>query len=144
MSKISVLIMVKDEADCIGKTIESIKNNVILYDTGSTDNTIHIVDELCRQYNIPLYIKEGEFVDFSTSRNILFDFADEVSGADYYLLLDANDELKSELYDLCNHFKEKDDYAFFLSQEWLINGSCIIYKNKLVKAEKKIHNLTVI
>ena len=96
MTKIGVLMMVKNEKLRISVTLESIKNFadcLIIYDTGSSDNTIEICENFSKQNNIPLYLKQGEFVNFEVSRNISHDFADTVEFIDYLLLLDTNDEL---------------------------------------------------
>lgn len=43
---------------------------------------------------IPLDIMEGKFVDFSTSRNVMLDWVDRDETIDFYLPLDANDEIR--------------------------------------------------
>lgn len=91
--KIAALIMVRDEADSIAKTIESCSRltGVILFDTGSVDDTIRIATETCSKMRLPLHVKQSTFVDFATSRNESLDFADTFTQYDGVLLLDAND-----------------------------------------------------
>ena len=126
--KIATLIMVKNEEDVICNSLNSIKNYsdlVILLDTGSTDDTIQVIKNYCTENRIKYYIKSGEFIDFSTSRNELIQFAEKEteSDIDFFLLLDSNDELKngSELINLCK--KELEDESsinsgYILCQEW--------------------------
>ena len=61
--------MLKNEEKRIHVSLESIKNldGLIIYDTGSTDNTINIIKDFSTLNNIPLHLITGEFIDFSTS-----------------------------------------------------------------------------
>ena len=97
MVHIAVLLMVKNEKKRLHVSLESVKSfadSLVIFDTGSTDNTIQICKDFSEKYNIPLRLKEGTFVDFSTSRNESLDFADSFEDIDYLLLLDTNDELR--------------------------------------------------
>ena len=149
--KIATLIMVKNEENVITKTINSvldISDNIIIYDTGSSDNTLKVIEETiiehnkCKQNKISLNIKKGEFTDFSISRNELISFAEkENNDISYFLFLDANDELvnSEDLLKVCKEY-EKDDSlnAFIINQQWSKtddNSNTIInFKNiRLVK-----------
>lgn len=94
MTRIAAVIMVKDEALRISKTIKSVQHldGIILYDTGSTDDTIDIVK---KESDIPVHVFQGEFIDFSTSKNTAISLADTLD-YDYYFVLEANDELIGE------------------------------------------------
>lgn len=98
--------MLKNEEKRILVSLESIKESVsgvVLYDTGSEDNTVCLVKDFCNEHNIEFFLLEGKFEDFAVSRNVLFDFIDKINseklkkhnaGFDYVLLLDSNDEYK--------------------------------------------------
>lgn len=98
--------MVKNEERRICVSLNSIKDSisgVVLYDTGSKDSTICIVKNFCNENNKEFFLLEGQFEDFSISRNMLFDFIDKIYTEklqkhlklfDYVLLLDSNDEYK--------------------------------------------------
>jgi hypothetical protein len=157
--KIATLIMVKNEENVIQKTLNSvlgISDKIIIYDTGSTDNTLKVTEETIKEYNyskenkVSLHIKKGDFIDFSESRNELIYFAEneviEKGNNDiyYFLFMDANDELINS-YDLLKFCKdyEKDDSinAFILNQQWSKTDSStnaiINFKNiRLVKPNK--------
>ena len=94
---IAVLMMVKNEKKRLNVSLESVKNiadSIILFDTGSTDNTIEIAETFSKKYNIPLRLKQGEFVNFEVSRNEALDFADTFEDVEFVLMLDTNDELR--------------------------------------------------
>jgi glycosyltransferase involved in cell wall biosynthesis len=100
MSTISVILMVKDEKNSIKITIDSVKNyikNIIVLDTGSSDNTIEIIRKTCKKNNQQLYLKETKFISFPESRNEAIEFAEQVSDSRFFLLMDAGDELKTNL-----------------------------------------------
>jgi glycosyltransferase involved in cell wall biosynthesis len=108
MSLIGVLIMVKNEEKSIATTINSVKNikNIIVFDTGSKDKTISIIDSTCRENKQTLYLKQGVFKTFPESRNEAIEFAETVK-VKYLLLLDAGDELRLNM--------SFDDFMVFLS-----------------------------
>lgn len=113
--------MVKDEAKNIRKTILSLWNKIdglVILDTGSTDDTISIIQTICEEIYLPLYLFEEPFVDFSTSRNKMLDFAQEQTSADYILCMDANDELREN--DLRGYLSnlENNYNSFLLNLEW--------------------------
>lgn len=131
------LIMVKDEEKRIHVTLESIKtvaDCVIIYDTGSTDQTIPIIKEFCTKNKIKLYLKEDEFVTFDVSRNASLDFADDK--ADFLLSLDSNDELKSpvELLNLVKNHRGNLS-LFHILQKWDVFGNITqFYNSRLFKS----------
>lgn len=137
-TKIAAVLMLKNESLRIGVTLTSIlgfASTVIIYDTGSTDDTVDIVTKFCNKYKVSLYLRYGRFVDFSTSRNQLLDFADTVPDINFLLMLDCNDELQngSDLIKFCKN-TESTDQAFFLKQSWK-SGIYIHYYNiRLIRA----------
>ena len=142
MVHIAVLMMLKNESKRLNVTLDSIKNfadSLVIFDTGSTDDTIDICKNFSELYNIPLRLKQGEFTDFSESRNVSLDFADTFEDIDYLLLMDCNDELIGG--DILRKFAEEDYvnnkmYSFLISQEWF-SGTINIYNNiRFIKAHK--------
>lgn len=136
---IGVVLMVKNEEKNIEKTLKSVigvVDSIIIYDTGSTDNTIKILKNFSETNKINLHLKQGEFIDFSTSRNISLDFADTVN-VDYLLLLDANDELKGKgLREACSENFKKDVNAFLVCQKWFSGKTTTYFNIRLIKARK--------
>ena len=135
---IAAILMVKNESLRIHVSLTSVlgfASTIIIYDTGSTDNTINIIVKFCKKYKLSLYVKYGTFVDFSTSRNVLLDFADTVPNVNFYLMMDCNDELQNgpDLIKFCNNIKK--DNAFFLKQSWK-SGIYINYYNiRLIRSK---------
>jgi glycosyltransferase involved in cell wall biosynthesis len=94
-SILSCCVMVRNESERITVTLDSIKgvcDNVVIYDTGSTDDTKEKITKWCDDNKLPLYMIEGKFVNFSESRNVMLEFADDKG--DWLLLMDSNEELK--------------------------------------------------
>ena len=88
---IALLMMVKNEQKRLLVSLNSVLGHVdsiVLYDTGSEDNTIEIASTFCQENNIPFRLKQGEFVDFSTSRNVSLEFADTFEDIDFLLLME--------------------------------------------------------
>ena len=93
---IGLVMIVKNEKERIQYTLDSIVGHVdcmIIFDTGSTDNTIEMFKTHADKHKINLYMIQGGFVDFSTSRNVVLSYADSID-VKFLLLLDCNDELQ--------------------------------------------------
>jgi glycosyltransferase involved in cell wall biosynthesis len=125
---IGILLMIKDEAKSIAVTLNSTKNyfkHIIVYDTGSTDNTIHIVKECCKKNNQTLHLKQGVFKGFPESRNDSLEFAETVT-VDKLILMDAGDEFRTnykpkEFLTIISKFPYK---CGIVKKQWLMcNGN---------------------
>lgn len=133
--------MVKNESKRLQVTLDSIIgsiDSIVAYDTGSTDETIDILKNFCKNQNIPLRLKEGEFVNFSISRNIVLEFGDSFEEIDYFLLLDCNDELLNG-NSLRNFAKEEynsDRNGYLVNQELWFGKSEKFYNIRFIKARK--------
>jgi glycosyltransferase involved in cell wall biosynthesis len=139
---IATLLMVKNEKKRLHVSLESVKNftdSLIIFDTGSTDNTIDICKEFCEKNNIELRLKQGEFVNFSVSRNESLEFADTFDDIDYLLLLDVNDELRGaeNLRKYAEEYYENPSSGFLLCQEWWSGQHDKYYNVRFIKAHKE-------
>jgi len=92
---IVIILMVKNEEHVMQPTLQpyidaGIDAYVIL-DTGSTDNTIHITQNLFQQHNIDNgHIFEQPFIDFAVSRNYALECAEKTfPRAQFFLMIDA-------------------------------------------------------
>jgi hypothetical protein len=138
---IALLMMVKNENKRIKVSLNSVIGHVdclIIHDTGSEDNTIDIIKNHCEEHKINLYLCQGEFVDFSVSRNVSLDYADTIDNVNYLILLDTNDELRGgdNLRKFAEEYKDKKSTGFLVSQEWW-SGKCDKYFNlRFVKSRE--------
>ena len=140
--KVALNMIVKNEEDNICRTLESVKDFCDLYvilDTGSEDNTINTIINYCEKNKKSLYIISYPFENFSITRNIAIEYANDK--ADYLLFMDSNDELKN--YDpklkivLQENLHNERMLGFHIKQEWNTNGHIDRYYNiRLVKTKK--------
>jgi glycosyltransferase involved in cell wall biosynthesis len=138
---IAVLIMMKNEEKRLHVTLESVVGNVdsiVVYDTGSTDNTLTILKEFSKKHKIPLRLKEGVFVNFSESRNILIDFADTFDDIDFILFMDVNDELREgkKLKKFAEEEMNSKNNAYLMCQHWFSGTYNKYFNNRFIKARK--------
>ncbi len=137
------LIMVKNEAPVILKTLESVASRVekiFVYDTGSSDNTV----EICKNYAPHIQVKEGPWVNFSVSRNEALEWAErEVPPNSWIVLLDAADEFRvpagyniSSILPTVSELNDRPDMdGLFVRQIW---------KNTVVDRQIESNELKVI
>ncbi len=103
MVTISLCMIVKNEEECLGRCLESLKgivDEMIVVDTGSTDRTIEIAKEFGAR--VEYFTWTG---DFSDARNYAFSLA----GCDYIYSADADEELDEE--NRQRFLKLKDDLS---------------------------------
>lgn len=90
MNNISVVIICRNEAGIIGKTLESLQgltDDIVVYDNGSTDDTRQVVS----QYNVKLH--EGVWEGFGKTKTK----ANAKAKYDWILSLDADEAIDEEL-----------------------------------------------
>lgn len=88
-------MIVKNESKIITRLFDSVSSIIDCYcicDTGSTDNTIQIIEDYFRDKNIPGKIVHEPFVNFCHNRN--FAIKSCMGMSDFILLLDADMILK--------------------------------------------------
>jgi glycosyltransferase involved in cell wall biosynthesis len=121
---ICLSMIVKNEAHCIEKCLESVKPFIdywIICDTGSTDNTEEVIRK-CLD-GIPGEIHNHDWEDFSTNRNKALKLAKDK--ADYTFIIDADDQLIAQ----SNPFQNLNA----LSYKILFNhGSIQYYRTQLI------------
>lgn len=146
---ICLAMMIKNEEKTILKSLNSCKtivSSVYIYDTGSDDNTLTLIDEFQKENpSIKVNVKHGDFVDFAESRNVLLEFVEQDDDIQFVILLDSNDELKGcdELYTLLEKeaTKTKEDGVQFVTgylvrQRWFTgNGMDTYFNYRIIRAK---------
>ena len=116
------VLMVKNEAPVMEATLQPLVNagiqDFLIYDTGSTDNTIQVTQNFFIKNNITNFvIEQGEFVDFATSRNKALDLTEQhFPDATFMLMLDAEWILQngSDLLKYCQEQKNSPVTLWFI------------------------------
>src|SRR3972149_10640724 len=129
---LSVAIMVKNEEERIKRTIHTVIDyvcHVVILDTGSTDNTISVIRNICKTTKVPLTLKEEPFVDFAYNRNILLKMCYGLSK--YVLLLDANDEVVNPGI-MMRALKDADDEDVVFNCRYVLDNDAGVEGNSLV------------
>jgi len=90
MQTLSVVIICKNEEDIIGRTLQSLQgltDDIIVYDNGSTDNTVEII----KQFNVRLH--QGAWEGFGKTKRKAITLAKY----DWILSLDADEAIDEQL-----------------------------------------------
>ncbi|MFS0556281.1 glycosyltransferase [Brevibacillus sp. 179-C9.3 HS] len=107
--QISLCMIVKNEAECIHKCLESVKDLVdemIIVDTGSTDKTV----EICESFGAVVHSFEWQD-NFAEARN----YGIEKATGDWILWMDADEELdKEDGKKLKELIRDKEDSLFYI------------------------------
>ncbi len=117
---ISAVMIVKDAEETIAKTLDSLKafDDVIVYDTGSSDNTLNIV----RSYeNVVLHL--SYFTGFSDSKNK----AAQLAKNDWILSIDADEVVSPQLLATLKNLDLKDNTVYKIKRNNYYRNSIIRY-----------------
>ena len=91
-------MIVRNECARIERALKSIApyiNCWVIVDTGSTDNTLEIIQKFFTEQKIPGFLGRTEFKDFSEARNVALEAARKSPvKSDYIILMDADMELQ--------------------------------------------------
>jgi hypothetical protein len=133
MVTICLNMIVKNESKIITRLFDSVIDIIDTYvicDTGSTDDTIHVINSYFNNRNISGKIIEEPFINFEHNRNVALQHAK--NSADYILLLDA--DMKFVITPKFN--KEQLDKDIYLIQQ--ITPSLKYYNLRLFKSKLDI------
>jgi tetratricopeptide (TPR) repeat protein len=73
-------MIVKNEALNMPSNLNSVKDlidGVCILDTGSTDNTMEVIEDWCIEHSKVCHLKKEPFVNFGKSRTSSFEWAKE-------------------------------------------------------------------
>lgn len=122
MEKFSIVIVCKNEADVIERTLKSLQgitDDIIIYDNGSTDDT----QQLVQQFNVQLH--EGVWQGFGLTKSK----ANKLAKYDWILSLDADEAIDDDLKKALETWQPENDrtvydlwYKNFLGERHLKYG----------------------
>lgn len=140
MPKICLNMIVKNESKVIIRLLTSVLPVIDSYcicDTGSTDNTINLIETFGREHNIPGIVITEPFRNFGYNRSHALKSCVDRKFADYILLLDADMVLQIGSTFSITDFKNKlKNDAYYILQ----GSENMFYKNiRLVKNIPNIH-----
>lgn len=135
-------MIVRDESHVIEKTLLNVTEKIkieyyVISDTGSTDDTVEIIENFFRKKGISGEIYHDEWKDFSHNRNLALDHAKNKS--EYILIFDADDEIQGEFPDIYNKLSA-DCYVLLFGRE--IN--CCYSRIAIIKNDAPIRYIGVL
>jgi glycosyltransferase involved in cell wall biosynthesis len=75
---LGLLMIVKNESHIIREVLKSVIKYIdtfVISDTGSTDNTVEVISDFFKQYNISGHIIHHDWADFGTNRTLLLEYS---------------------------------------------------------------------
>lgn len=127
--KICLNMIVKNESKIIVRLLETVMPLIDSYcicDTGSTDNTINLIEDYCTKNNIPGKILKEPFKDFGYNRSIALRWCNNMNNVDYILLMDADMKLEIKIDDIKSFKKTLTKDAYYV-----IQGTNDFYNNNI-------------
>ena len=137
--KLYLNMIVKNESRVILRLLESVYKLIDGYcicDTGSTDNTVELIEEFFKIHNLPGQIVREPFRDFGYNRTFALNACltiPELTREDYLLLMDADMMLTGNWLSRVDEFKNSLTHDVYL----LLQGSeQVHYKNARIVKNK--------
>ena len=138
MPKLCLNMIVKNESKIITRLFDSVIDIIDSYcicDTGSTDNTIELIENYFKERNKPGKVIKEPFKDFEYNRTFSLQACEKNPDIDYVLLMDADMVLmKGPNFDV-NSFKQgllkADVFHLFQGSERFSYKNVRIVKNNM-------------
>jgi glycosyltransferase involved in cell wall biosynthesis len=136
LPKICLNMIVKNESRVILRLLNSVIPIIDTYcicDTGSTDNTIEIIENFFKEKNITGKIIQEPFRDFGYNRSFALNECYKMKDVDYILLMDADMILTGSFLSTPDFFKSTlvdDVYLLFQGSERFFYKNSRIVRNK--------------
>jgi hypothetical protein len=126
---ICLSMIVKNEEANIAKCLTNLVKyfnfeKIVICDTGSSDNTINIINQFFIDYSISGEVLQHKWVDFAYNRTIALEHA--YNKTDYVLVFDADDIIEGEFIIppnlICDQYSLKFGKDFFYYRPCLISN----------------------
>ena len=134
--KLCLNMIVKNESRVIRRLLESVIPIIDTYcicDTGSTDNTIELIETFFKERNISGKIIQEPFRDFGYNRTFALKECEKMTDVDYIILLDADMVLTGKALSRPEALKRSfndDVYLLFQGNERFFYKNARIVRNK--------------
>jgi hypothetical protein len=134
---INLLIMVKNAGDNFKNILEAnipFVDKITILDTGSTDNTINIINNVFKTHNINGILYQRPWKNFKDSRNELLELAGETCV--FNIMLDDTYILNGDIRNfltIARSDDEADSYSIFIKDDFMTYSS-----NRITKSSKKL------
>lgn len=149
MKRFALNFICKDEAHVITRMLNSVlpvTDLIVALDTGSTDNTIQLIQQFGAQHGIPTYVYERPFDDFASSRNHALDMMRETVLAQgwqleetYGFWLDCDEEMQFDASFSKAKLTADMYYIFLLDQGVRSTKQCFFKLDKTFRWVGPIH-----
>ena len=143
MPSVCLNMIVKNESHIIETTLINITKHIkfdywVICDTGSTDNTINIIQSFFKKLNISGEIHQHQWKNFAHNRNLSLELC--CNKSDYIFIFDADDEICGNFI-LPNLIKE--GYQVKFGGGFAYNRICIINNSKKWKYFGVLHEVLI-
>lgn len=145
-STICLCMIVKNEEKDIKRCLESVIPFIdywVISDTGSTDNTKKIIQELMDKHEVPGELHDHDWVDFSTNRNYALDLSR--GHADFIWCMDADDDFCPSSSDPFRSLSKdvRLGHMMYLYEETgtTFNRACLISSDEKMKFSGVLHEV---
>lgn len=137
--------------------VKKIIDEVVISDTGSTDDTIQIIKDKCLELKIPCHIDQTPFKDFGFNRSRGIQVAVEKSTCDYILFMDADMKLvvtprfskqeilkrDMDIYSLMQKNGGLEYYNVRIAKRTLAGLKCVGVTHEHYAADKQMSNMNI-
>lgn len=116
----------KNEEHCILDALNSIYKYIdywVVCDTGSTDNTVQIIQDFFKEKNIPGELHNDEWFGFAHNKTLLFERC--YNKTDFMIHFDADDVFNGDLSIIHDSIDVKTNIAYYIN----IRRHCCRYKD---------------
>lgn len=133
-------MIVKNESHVIEKTLQNLCNKLridywVISDTGSTDNTVELIENFFDKKQINGEIYNDEWQDFGHNRTLALNQA--YNKTDYLFIFDADDKILGEI-NIPNNL-DKDGYLLKIGTDFTYNRPLLINNRKKWKFVGVLH-----